>query len=760
MSLRKYKKIKYLGKGSYGAAILVCLRGDEKKKFVVKEIVVGHLKESEQRAARKEAEVLSQMQHSNITMYIESFVEGSKLYIVMEFADGGDLSQAIANRKKTDRYWKENELMRILVQICLALKHVHDQNILHRDLKSQNIFLTNKGIVKLGDFGIAKVLDATDDQAKTQIGTPYYLSPEICESSPYGRSSDVWSLGVVTFELMALELPFQANSLPALISRIISLPPNWQRAPRHFSKSLFDLTTSMLHKKPGSRPTLKQVVSTDFLKAHISKLLSYTLNNNNGGVREPREQETSGAEVKEHAASEAIMPAPAPAPAPVAVDEAELRQFYVQQREKEQAMKADHLDQEAKREQDAIYRREREREKLRRFREDMIRKKMDDVSAGAGEAGLKLPASRYGGRALVARYDSQKGASSVSTTSSSEERSLQERYDPPAYSDVDAEATQASRANYARDQFFANRRAAAAVKARVEAEERAAGFVDNGGGGAIRSGADWDNVDAVGKIAALRAKREQEKERILAEKELELKRAHEANREERKRLESVRSSKEDPETGHGGREGPSVPATPHRARDAIAFDIDLSPGRADSSVGDVGGDGAHTILKKLRDRRSRDREAREKARLVFRRLQEQRRIQQRVQNGVRVTRKEGDRGGEVDNRVGEDDLDCTIDRFLGAGVRKVSNDSPCSPKAPGEEKEERSLSIFKQKLEVKQPFEESLSASQGLCESPHGTHDDADDADDEDDEDEDDGAGGVEDLAGMLARQLVDDGDV
>lgn len=80
-------------------------------------------------------------------------------------------------------------------QICLALKHVHDHNILHRDLKSQNIFLTQKGIVKLGDFGIAKVLDATEGQAQTQIGTPYYLSPEICESKPYGRKSDVWSLG-------------------------------------------------------------------------------------------------------------------------------------------------------------------------------------------------------------------------------------------------------------------------------------------------------------------------------------------------------------------------------------------------------------------------------------------------------------------------------------------------------------------------------------------------------------------------------------
>ena len=173
--LKKYKKVKYLGKGSYGAALLVELKSDATKKFVIKEIVIGHLKEAEQLAAKKEAEVLRQLSHSNITMYIESFVESSKLYIVMEYADGGDLSGVIKRRKSTSQKWTENEIMRIFVQIVLALKHVHDHNILHRDLKSQNIFLTTNEIVKLGDFGIAKVLDESGDQARTQIGTPYYL---------------------------------------------------------------------------------------------------------------------------------------------------------------------------------------------------------------------------------------------------------------------------------------------------------------------------------------------------------------------------------------------------------------------------------------------------------------------------------------------------------------------------------------------------------------------------------------------------------
>lgn len=137
MSLQKYRKVKYLGKGSYGAAILVQLRSNPKQTFVIKEIVIGHLKDAEKQSAKTEVEVLKQMTHSNITMYIESFVEGSKLYIVMEHADGGDLSNAITRRKTLGQNWPEEEVMRIFVQICLALKHVHDHNILHRDLKSQ-----------------------------------------------------------------------------------------------------------------------------------------------------------------------------------------------------------------------------------------------------------------------------------------------------------------------------------------------------------------------------------------------------------------------------------------------------------------------------------------------------------------------------------------------------------------------------------------------------------------------------------------------
>jgi NIMA (never in mitosis gene a)-related kinase len=106
-------------------------------------------------------------------------------------------------------------------QILLSIKHIHDRKILHRDLKSQNIFLTSRNIVKLGDFGIARVLSHTRSNAKTVVGTPYYLSPEIIENKPYNFKSDVWSLGVLLYEMCALGPPFNAGSLHELAKRII-----------------------------------------------------------------------------------------------------------------------------------------------------------------------------------------------------------------------------------------------------------------------------------------------------------------------------------------------------------------------------------------------------------------------------------------------------------------------------------------------------------------------------------------------------------
>lgn len=163
------------------------------------------------------------------------------------------------------------------VQICLALKYVHDRKILHRDLKTQNIFLTSKGEIKIGDFGIARVLQSTYDYAQTAIGTPYYLSPEICQEKPYNQKSDIWSLGCILYEIITLKHAFDATSMKALVFKI--LRGQYPDIPKIYSQELRDVISEMLTKEPSKRPSIKKILEKDFLASRIPKLVANTLNN-------------------------------------------------------------------------------------------------------------------------------------------------------------------------------------------------------------------------------------------------------------------------------------------------------------------------------------------------------------------------------------------------------------------------------------------------------------------------------------------------
>lgn len=174
----------------------------------------------ERREAKQEVKVLAQMKHPNIVAYVDHFEELGKLYIAMDFCEGGDMAGRIKAQKGV--HFPESEILDWFVQISLAIKHVHDRKILHRDLKTQNIFLTRNNMIKLGDFGIAKVLKNTSELARTAIGTPYYLSPEICEERPYNNKSDVWSLGCVLYEITTLKHAFEAGNFKGLILKILT----------------------------------------------------------------------------------------------------------------------------------------------------------------------------------------------------------------------------------------------------------------------------------------------------------------------------------------------------------------------------------------------------------------------------------------------------------------------------------------------------------------------------------------------------------
>lgn len=268
----RYQVVKKIGEGSYGKALLVKRRADGKQ-CVVKEVNISKMSKKERDEAKKEVKVLSQMKHPNIVSYLESFEDGGILYIMMDYCDGGDLYAKINEQK--GKLMLEDHILGYFVQLCLALKHVHDRKILHRDIKSQNIFLTKAGILKLGDFGIARVLGSSVELARTCIGTPYYLSPEICENRPYNNKSDVWAVGCVLYELTTLKHAFEAGNMKNLLVKIVrgAYPPI---SPR-YSKDLKGLIDLCLRHNPRDRPSVNAILRLPFIQKRIEGLLSETV---------------------------------------------------------------------------------------------------------------------------------------------------------------------------------------------------------------------------------------------------------------------------------------------------------------------------------------------------------------------------------------------------------------------------------------------------------------------------------------------------
>ncbi|XP_069797738.1 serine/threonine-protein kinase Nek1 isoform X13 [Narcine bancroftii] len=267
--MNKYTKVNKIGEGSFGKAILVTSKEDGRQ-YVIKEINISRMSNKEREESRREVAVLANMKHPNIVQYQESFEESGCLYIVMDYCEGGDLFKRINAQKGI--LFSEEQILDWFVQICLALKHVHDRKILHRDIKSQNIFLTKDGTVQLGDFGIARVLNSTVELARTCIGTPYYLSPEICENKPYNNKSDIWALGCVLYEMCTLKHAFEAGNMKNLVLKIIrgSYPP----VSVNYSYDLRNLMSQLFKRNPRDRPSVSSLLQKPFLAKRIDKLLS------------------------------------------------------------------------------------------------------------------------------------------------------------------------------------------------------------------------------------------------------------------------------------------------------------------------------------------------------------------------------------------------------------------------------------------------------------------------------------------------------
>lgn len=254
---RGYDEKRKIGEGSFGKALLVESR-DDRSQFVCKMVDVSKASRKEAEDAAKEAMLLSKLRHPYIVRYHESFTDHGWLCILMDFCECGDLAKKISEARKSRSPMQESSIMKMFTQAISALKYIHDQHILHRDLKPQNFFIAKNGDLKMGDFGIAKVLACTIAVARTQIGTPYYLSPELCQEKPYTWPSDIWAMGCILYELCALKVPFDAPNIPGLVQKIIrgAIP----KVPNQYSDFVRNLSESMLNRNQDKRPSTEEIL--------------------------------------------------------------------------------------------------------------------------------------------------------------------------------------------------------------------------------------------------------------------------------------------------------------------------------------------------------------------------------------------------------------------------------------------------------------------------------------------------------------------
>mmetsp|Transcript_62777 Transcript_62777/g.99174 ORF Transcript_62777/g.99174 Transcript_62777/m.99174 type:complete len:394 (-) Transcript_62777:323-1504(-) len=303
MPYSDYRRLREIGSGSFGHAYLVEVlpssRHADKKHLVMKEIDLSKMDQREKQNSKVEVEVLKCLKHPYIVRHWDHFLHDNRLCIVMDYCEGGDLSKYIVKQRSSPI--PEALITRWLTQLCLALKYMHElaekegekhPPILHRDIKAQNIFLSKRegdkmSCVKLADFGIAKILQSERSLARTQVGTPYYLSPEICQKQPYGEPSDMWSLGCVLYELCALRVPFDAQDIGMLFERILRSPI--PRIPSRYSRELGDVSQEMLSRDPKRRPTAAMMLKRPFIRAEIERM--FVENRDRKGQEENKEKD-------------------------------------------------------------------------------------------------------------------------------------------------------------------------------------------------------------------------------------------------------------------------------------------------------------------------------------------------------------------------------------------------------------------------------------------------------------------------------------
>eukprot|EP00742_Colponemidia_sp_Colp-10_P008843 GILJ01009603.1.p1 GENE.GILJ01009603.1~~GILJ01009603.1.p1 ORF type:complete len:597 (+),score=75.73 GILJ01009603.1:27-1817(+) len=251
-SLAQFEVKELIGKGHY-SEVYRAIAKEDNSNVALKRVQIFDMDSASRKLCQTEAYLLQTFDHPNIIKYVETFVEQNELFIVMEFAQGGDLSQLIAAKRQGGTYFDEREIWKFFYDICGGLKYMHSLRVMHRDIKPANVYIDQRGVLKLGDLGLARYFSALSEQAFSMVGTPYYMSPEMVNGQPYSFNSDLWSLGCLLYELANLVPPFHGAHLNYYLLGQKINSCDYEPIQPHYSPQLRELVFRLIQVDPASR---------------------------------------------------------------------------------------------------------------------------------------------------------------------------------------------------------------------------------------------------------------------------------------------------------------------------------------------------------------------------------------------------------------------------------------------------------------------------------------------------------------------------
>nr|KAF6310888.1 NIMA related kinase 11 [Myotis myotis] len=269
---RRYVLQGKLGSGSFGTVYLVldkkAKRGEELK--VLKEISVGGLNPNDTVQANLEAQLLSKLDHPAIVKFHASFVEQDNFCIITEYCEGRDLDCKIQEYKEAGKTFSDGQVIEWFIQLLLGVDYMHERRILHRDLKSKNIFLKNN-LLKIGDFGVSRLLMGSCDLATTLTGTPHYMSPEALKHQGYDTKSDIWSLACILYEMCCMNHAFTGSNFLSIVLKIVE--GDTPSLPTRYPRELNAIMERMLNKNPSLRPSAIEILKIPYIDEQLQHLI-------------------------------------------------------------------------------------------------------------------------------------------------------------------------------------------------------------------------------------------------------------------------------------------------------------------------------------------------------------------------------------------------------------------------------------------------------------------------------------------------------